>query len=375
MTEPLELRCSSLPLALTCPASVRPSGLVVDESGSESAVGTATHAGLAVLAETGAVPWDDAPALARRHGVDEVELRALLALGASLWRAHRASHPMPRASSEVELAYRDPGGAFVLTGHADVVAWLGRRARVVDWKCGRRDSDYSAQLGGYCALVMLDDPRGVDEVEAFALWVRDGEVERYHLRRAELGAWLARLVERVVTWDGAYHAGPHCPHCPRSHECPAGRALVRRDVEAMAGEALTEWGDDALDALGPARIVELLARADLVAAVGARVRAAVRAYVERHGDVVGGGRRLTLRHEARRELDVLEAFPVLYAHGFTDDELAEVITLSLAAAERVAARRAGRGKGAAAVRALDAALDAAHAIQTTRATKLVTRRA
>jgi hypothetical protein len=375
MTEPLELRCSALPLALTCGGSVRPSGLVVDESGSESAVGTATHAGLAVLAETGAVRWDDASALARRHGVDEVELRALLALGASLWRAHRASHPMPRASSEVELAYRDPGGAFILTGHADVVAWLGRRARVVDWKCGRRDSDYSAQLAGYCALVMLDDPRGVDEVEAFALWVRDGEVERHHLRRAELGAWLALLVERVVAWDGAYHAGPHCAHCPRSHECPAGRALVRRDVEAMAGEALTEWGDDALEALGPARIVELLARADLVAAVAARVRAAVRAYVDRRGDVVGGGRRLTLQHEQRRELDVLEAFPVLYEHGFTDDELAEIITLSLAAAERVAARRAGRGKGAAAVRALDAALDAAHAIKTTRATKLVTRRA
>jgi hypothetical protein len=52
-----------------------------------------------------------------------------------------------------------------------------------------------------------------------------------------------------------------------------------------------------------------------------------------------------------------------------------VLEVSLAAAERVVARKAGRGKGAAAVRALDAALEAAGAVTVDITTKLVIRRA
>lgn len=373
MSEPLELRCSALPLALLCPGSVRPTGLVVDESGAESALGTAAHEALATLAETGRAPWSETADLARRHGVEERDVRALLALGVALWRAVSSSFPAP--TTEHELTYRDPDGAFVLTGHADLLSWAGRVVRIGDWKTGRRDADHSAQLRGYGVLALeAGREYGVAAAEAFALWVRDGEVEAHRMTAADARAWLEHVRARVVLWDGRYHAGPHCPHCPRSHECPAGLALVRRDVAAIVDVDVEQLGHDAIFKLEPAEIITLLERADVAAAVAGRVRAAVRAFVERSGDVVAGGRRLTMQSEQRRELDVLRAFPVLYAAGFDDDDLAEVITLSMAAAERVAARRAGRGKGAAAARALDDALDAAGAVSTTETRKLVTRR-
>lgn len=376
MSEPLELRCSQLPLAFICPGSVRPEGLVISESSESSALGNATHEGLAVLVETGHVPWGDTGELARRYDVDERELQVLLALGARLWREAMALYPMPEASAEHELAWRDPGGAFILTGHLDAVAWLGPLVRVADHKTGRLDADYREQLVGYCVLALArGEALGTTEAEALALWVRDREIERHRMRRDEVRAWLERVRRRIVEWDGVYHAGRHCPHCPRAHECPAGRALVRRDVEAIAAdESLAEIDDDALDALGPDRVVALLAKADLARHVGGRVRDAIRAYVQRRGDVVGGGQRLTVRGDERRELDVLSAFGVLNELGFTDDEYAEIITLSLAAAERVVAKRAGRGKGAAAKRDLVEALEAVGAIQINVTSKLVVTR-
>lgn len=374
---PIELRCSGLPLAFLCPGSVRPEGLTIDESGAESALGTAAHEGLAELAETGIAPWGDTGDLSRRHRVEERDLRALLALGSRLWRDVGGAAAFPRASAEHELTYRDPDGAFVLTGHVDVLAWLSGLVRIGDWKTGRRDADFSEQLKGYCVLALeaAGDVWGVTEAEAFALWVRDGEVEQYRMKRADVRGWLERVRARIVEWDGVYHAGRHCPHCPRAHECPAGLALVRRDVAAMAsGELDASLGDDVLASLAPAELVALLARADLAASVAGRVRGAIRALVMRRGDVVGGGRRLTLQHEERRELDVLAAFPVLYASAFDDDDLAEIITLSLAAAERIVAKKAGRGKGAAAARALVEALESVGAVSVNETTKLVVKR-
>jgi hypothetical protein len=378
MSDPIELRCSGLPLAFICPGSVRPEGLVIHESSESSALGNAVHEGLAVLVETGAVPWGETGALVRRFELDdEQELQILLALGARLWRELNAHYPMPNASAEHALTYRDPAGRFVLTGHLDAVAWLGPLVRVADHKTGRLDSDYREQLRGYCVLALAaGEAFGTTDAEAFALWVRDREIERHRMRRDEVRGWLDDVRRRIVEWDGVYHASTqHCPRCPRSHECPAGRAIVRRDVEAVTGdESLATLDDDALDALGPDGVVALLAKADLARNVGGRVRDAIRAYVLRRGDVVGGGQRLTVRGDERRELDVLSAFEVLNGLGFTDDEYAEIITLSIAAAERVVAKRVKRGKGAEAKRALVAALDDAGAIKVNVTPKLVVTR-
>lgn len=373
MTAPLELRCSALPLAFLCPGSVRREGLTIDETNDAATTGTAAHEGAAVLVQTGRVDWDGVEALAKRHGIAVGELRALLAQAARLWASVRES--FPGASTEQELSYEHPDGSFVLTGHADIIGASGESVHVGDWKFGRLDSDHSEQLKGYAALGLLR--AGAQQATATVLWVREGEGEHYTMSASEVAGWLERVRQEIVDWDGTYRVGSHCGRCPRSHECPAGHALVRRDVAAIADNDLVASVEDeqALAAMGPDQIVAVLAKADLVVKHAERVRAAIRSHVMRSGDIVGGGKRLTLQREERRSLETLPAFSVLEAHGFGDEEMSQVIDISLAKAEKIAAEKAGKGKGAGAVRALRVALDEAGAINVGVVTKLVVKRA
>lgn len=371
---PLKLRASALPLAFLCPGSLRRAGLLIDETHPAATVGSAAHEGLATLVETGRIDWDGVAALALRHGVDEAELRYLLAQGQRLWNEVRAS--FPNASTEQELSYAAPDGSIVLTGHTDVLGFSADTIHVGDWKTGRKDSDYSEQLRGYCALGLLAHP-SVARATAGVLWVRDGEYEHYTMDRDHLGRWLARLGAEVAEWDGTYRVGAHCAHCPRNHDCPAGHALVRRDVAAIADNDLLAQVEDsaALAAMSPEQLVAVLAKADMVVRYAERVRSAIRSHVVRNGDIVGGGKRLTLQREERRSLETLPAFPVLEQAGFGDEEMAEVIDISLSKAEKIAAAKAPKRKGRAAVRELRARLDEAGAIKVSVITKLVVKRA
>lgn len=367
MAQLLQLRCSGLPLVHRCPGAARTGGLRVDAAHESADTGTAAHEGLARLVETGRVDWDAIPALALKHQCDEEELRILIALGAKLWEEVKGTFPEPLT----EQLLRYDVGSVLLTGHADVLCRVGDYAILADWKTGRRDSDYSEQLRGYAALALLEDNRLLSAT-AYVLWVRDAAVECYTMTRAGLYEWLKRLEAEVVQWDGTYRTGKHCQYCPRLHECPAGHALVRSAVAAVANQDVDAAA--VLRDLPPEQIVQLIELADIARSQAERVRAAVRALVEENGDIVGGGKRLTLEQVERRKLKTLAAFPVLQERGFGDEEMAQVIDISVKQAESIVAKRAGKGKGAAAVRELKAALEGANAVDIETVTRLVTRR-
>lgn len=372
MSDLIQLRCSSLPLAFKCPGSVRRGRVLINETNDAADLGTAAHEGLAKLVNTGRVDYDGVPELARKHGVNETDLRVLLAQGAKLWEQVKAGIPDPM--TEVELSHTL--GPLTLTGHADILGRSANAGHVDDWKTGRNDSDYSEQLKGYAALALLEDGT-LASATAGVLWVRDCEYEHYTMDRAGLYDWLQRVEDEIVQWDGTFRPGKHCEYCPRGHECVARNALVRRDVAAISDRDLVGHVEDAetLAAMTAERKVEILQQADRVGKLAERVRAAIRADVAKHGDIVGSGVRLTLVTEERRKLDTWAAFPVLEAAAFTDEQKAEVIDISLSRAEDVAASRAGKGKGAAAKRELRAALEGAGAIKIETITKLVQKRA
>jgi hypothetical protein len=375
----LKLRCSALPLAFKCAGSVRPSAIEINETNDAAALGTAAHEALAFLVGLGRPDWDAVPALAKRHGVNEVELRVLLAAGAKLWDLVKDS--LPNAMTEVALEHTDEsltreGLGYTLTGHADILGRSGNTAHLGDWKTGRTDSEYREQLLGYCALALLED-HTLESATAGVLWVREGEYEHYSMTRDELEPWLMRLVSEVLEWDGTWRPGSHCAHCHRNHECPAAMAMVRRDVSTIADASMVARVEDesALALMHPDEVVDLLGKADLVVKYAERVRSAIRQHVIKNGDVVGCGKRITLQQEERRKLITLAAFPVLEEAGLGDEEMAHVIDISAAKAEKIVADKAGKGKGAGAVRALKAALEQAGAVRTETVTKLVTRRA
>jgi hypothetical protein len=229
-------------------------------------------------------------------------------------------------------------------------------------------------MRAYGALLLLED-QALTEVTVTVIWLRDGDIENYTLTRADAEAWLRALIERVVEWDGVYEPGLHCGHCPRSHECEAANALVRRDVAAMSDRELVARAECELELMEPDQIVGLLAKADLVADYAERVRSAIKKHVLTHGDIVANGVRLTIETEEQRKLAPAAAWPVLEAAGFSDDDFARVLDLKITRVEKVVAEKAGRGKGAAAVRRLSKELEEAGAIELKEVKKLARKRA
>lgn len=365
------LRCSALPLAFRCPGSVRQSEVPLNESHGAADVGTAAHEALRTLAETGSLDWDSIPAIALRHNADLSEVRMLCAMAAKLWPS--IAHHFKGALSEVDLSF-EIANDVLLTGHVDLLAIRGTVARAGDWKTGRKDSDYAQQMRGYAALILLENPF-LTEVTVTVIWVRDGDIENYTMTRADAPSWALDLVNTVIHWDGTFRPGSACSHCPRSHECPAANALVRRDVAALSDRNLVGRAECEIELMSPEEIVELLRKADLVSDYAGRVRDAIKAHVQRHGDIVADGVRLTIDVEHQRKVSPLPAWPVLEAAGFNDEDFAACMDLRVSKVEKRVAEKAGRGKGAAAVRQLSADLEAAGAISLKEIQKLTQKRA
>jgi hypothetical protein len=359
----ITLRASALPFLWLCPAAAQAPELVLEEDKAAADVGSATHELLRGLAETGEIDWAAVPAVAARWNADADEIRMLCAQGAKLWAQVSGSFPV----ATTEVSYLHDAGDLVLTGHADIVSDAAGVLQGGDWKTGRKDSDYRRQMEAYCTLALLDDP-DLASATFTALWVRDCEAQSYSMTRAEVPGWLDELRARILRQPETYHPGSHCLYCPRSHECPGRAALVRREVQAFT-DAPVDFGLMAAN-----DVIGLLEQADTVAKLAARVRDVIRQHVAVHGELVGDGRRLALVQEERRELDPLAAWPVLEGRGFGDEDFAACVKLSVCAVEDRVAKAAGRGKGAAAVRALREELQAAGAVWLKTIEKLTVKR-
>lgn len=365
------VRVSSLPLAFTCPGSVRTAEVQIDSSDEAARIGTASHEGLAKLAEEGGVPWGMLKRIAAKHQVPESEVRMLCALGAKLWE--HVSDSFADAVSEVELSSAVAPHVHLM-GHVDLLSISGGVARAGDWKTGRKDSDYAQQMRGYCALLLLDNDE-LTEVSLTLLWVRDQEIENYTMRREQLSRWLVDLVDQVINWDGVFHPGTHCTYCPRSHECDAGNAYTRRDIAALADKSLVARAETDLHLMSPAEIVDLHAKAEMVSKYSKRVLDAIKEHVSSTGDIVGDGYLLTMVERNKRVLDPEKAWPVLEDAGFGVEEFSRVVNLRVGEINSIVAKRAGRGKGAAAVRELTKALEAVEAIHVDTSEVLARKRA
>lgn len=362
------IRVSRLPLLWQCaaPAHVARGALLIDEVHEAANTGTAAHELLAGLARTGDIDWAAVADIAKRHGADPDEVRMLAAMGRKLWEQVKDSFP----SALTEVPLHAQIGDVLLTGHADLISIVELTGRAADWKTGRLDSNYTPQLQGYAALTLLDNPE-LTECTSTALWVRDQEIENYTMGRDGLASWIAEFEQRVVRWDGVYRPGPHCRYCPCSHECAAANALARRDVAAMLDATV---GAE-LAKMSPAEIVDLAQKASSVAGIADRVRKAIKAHVQEHGDVQANGHRLTIEQRPKRVLRPAEAWRVLTAAGFEDEDFAACMTLSVTKTEKRIAKKAGKGKGAAAVRTLGEELKKADAIETKATATLAIKRA
>ena len=355
MTQLVSLRASATPLALRCPGSVHPHRLLVDEHNEAADIGTAAHELLHKMAEENAPPYSDVLDTAHRYGVPPSELRILLSQGWRLWQGVCESFSGGVFGEQELHAEVIPG--FTITGHVDLRASAGAtRLRLGDWKTGRKDSDYSAQMRTYGALALLDD-KSLEEVTITILWVRDESIENYTMDRAAATRWIKELVARVYRWDGVFHPSSYCQYCPRSHDCEAAIANARRDVAIVADRNVLSRVETELAMMSDADKLQIYEIASTVYNYADRIRKAMKAHVMQHGDVVADGKRLTITEQERRVLDTIKAWPIIEESEFTNEEIGEFVELKVSKLESAVAKRAGRGNGAAAIRSLRAKLD------------------
>jgi len=354
----LSVRCSALPRILRCSASADAPDLPIASTSDAAETGTEVHRHAARLVQTGAVDWDAVPR--------SPEVRMLVAAAVRAWSDLGLGH-LPAIE---ELSLSATVGTVTVTGHADSVI-LGEdgTATILDWKTGRLDTDYREQMRGYACLLLIDSAR-TERVDTVTVWLRDGEIERHTFDRDDLAAWCDQIA--ALGAAGSYTSGPHCTYCPRSHECPAWNALARRDAAALLDVDPATLADT-LATMPAEKILDLYRQAKRVDAIAYRVKEALRLHVTKSGDVVADGARLTMTTEHRREIDTAAAWPILESE-LTDAELAACVSVSVSKVEDAVAKKAGRGKGAAAKRALAERLEAAGAVTLTQISKLTERR-
>jgi len=353
------LRASTLPLAFKCPGSIRNTSTRINISNEAADAGSAMHKCCESLPRIGSIDWEFVDEVAAEHGCDCNELRFLCAKATRLWAKLRES--FPGSITEVAIEYPIEVAGLKITGTIDGIAISGDVARLYDWKGGRLDTDYYHQMMAYGSMVLLAFPQ-LREVTVTILWVRHEQFENYTITREKAQEWMRKLETEVVQWDGVYHPHEKCVHCPRWYECEAANGLARASVAAIQNVDVDSIAQQ-VERMPPDELIQLRRTAKMVTTIAERTNDAIRALLQKRGEIVGSEAKLMLENQPKRELDTRLTWQVLERIGFDEQDYAEVSKLSVTKIEKLVAERAGRGNGAAAKRKLKADLEAAGAVE------------
>lgn len=353
------IRCSSLPRIMACEASLIEPQVRVDYPRGEAAnMGTAAHEVLSQTVLDDFPHWSGIPEIAANHGVGEGELRFLAANGAKLWARLRPLMPTTAVERSGSITLCD---GWELTGTCDVESWQSpTEAVILDWKCGRIDYNYSAQLHGYAALTFGRSP-DLERVTTYVGWVRELEIEQRTITRAQNDKWLAGLVRRVQD-PSTHRPGSQCQYCPRWGECEAATRAYRAAAIVLTGTS----------EITPDLMLSLYDALSLVEKQAKIARDEIRRHIEQTGPLVGEGRTLLLTPTTRRTIDVQKALPVLQSR--LGERWVDACSVSLTEANSIVREAAPRGDKKGAQEALEADLTAAGAIGSKTTHSLMMRR-
>lgn len=367
----ITIRASSLPTVSKCPGAALSSITSIDEPNVTGETGTAVHKCLERLVSHGAVNWRMLDSIFLSSGLDQAEVRMLFDKASRMWRT--LASDFGSAVTEIATEYQSKDGKVRITGHIDLLSVSGESCRILDWKTGRKDGDYRQQMLAYLSMALLSLPNLLDGYATIA-WIRDEDVEQYHMVLAEAEEWLEARAAEISGWDGTYHPGEHCQRCNKRYGCHAVNTIIRAHVAWIAGADVDVIADE-IDAMSPTDVVTIYHKAKLVTSVAKRLLAAIKARAMREEIVdVYGETMLTARPEHRRELISEKAWPVLEEEGFTEEDFAACASLGIMKLEYRLAQKAGGGIGASAKRSIMHALESAGALKTVETRVLTERR-
>jgi hypothetical protein len=338
------IRCSSLDRVMACASSTLPVEHPYTPETDEANEGTAAHEALAAMVR-GEEP--DLDAIAARYRVDRDALDFLLRRGRLAWTGVGGEI----YDAEVFVTATTPGG-IEITGHADALAFAAGQVIVVDWKAGWRPRGHPHQTIGYtyCAAEM----RKADGATTIETHLRAGERDVRVYSRDDLRAWAARLDEHVSRAGEQWGPSEACTYCPRQLMCDSRDQYLRSTAIAVSG---AEGVGGEIDRV---KIGSLWERSRSLSAALRRYESAIDEALALGPIDLGDGRQLARVETKRDKIVPSAALPLIGELGIDPDTCLRVSKTALCDAVKADAQK---GKGASAVRALLAALEAAEAIE------------
>ena len=349
----LYVRASSRPRFNLCPSSELKDGPLVDYPNHNQAEGNAFAAAMdAVIKST-------EPDLARIAAHYEVSMDALAVKvldATALWEDRIRNIVAEYLPGGVTLIESEHAAKTDWTGGTmDVVIWgidaQGRTACVIiDWKWTGVKRDYSAQLISYAAALKVGAP--VLCVTAYPVLKH---LDKFEATPKEVLAARDAHIERTKNVGKRYAPGAACEYCPRRMSCQA-----RKDFLATSSAALTGVSGE----LSYDHLIELYPKAKMLKKALKLYDDQLKEAVKVYGSIgLDDGMELAAVTQSKREIDIKKAWGVLAMEfGFGSEDMQQCMSLSISKAEDALKAKQPRGKGAAAVRDLKAALDKAGAV-------------
>jgi len=311
----MKIRASSMPLAVTCPASLQqPDSYTLSTENEASRLGTAVHDWLSDRLGADTKPFEH---YAVKHSVKVKEVERLSLKAYRLWGEVSEYFPEPKVEVYHELKLPD----MTLTGHMDVSDYhaVHRMAVVLDYKTGFLDGDHEEQIKTY-GLLALDLYPEAEKVFTIILNVRDYTRDQQVYTREALNEWYAnRVVNRIHFMKGTYNPGSHCRFCNFRSQCQA-----YKDEITNAALVIQDNGQVAVAA-------PLLYNSVLhIEKLCERARDWLHCHVHEAGGTVplDDKYNLTLRSQVTQEVIVGRALPVLRKH-LSPSDIADTMSIGI----------------------------------------------
>lgn len=339
----MRVRASRTDLFIDCASSILESAAPHNPTHEAARLGDAVHDSLPARIIDGDVNLTE---IADRHSVKVADLAPLHTFGLKTWRdVLRAQMPDPKA--EVSLK------SDLISGHVDLLHHDGDSAVITDWKSGwlRRHKHFQMASYAHGARAEFGMPKS-GQITTVLVWLRYGEIDVANYDDARLDQFAEAMKAQLKEIGRHYAAGEWCAYCPRRLECDTRHAYVQSAARSLSPLNKAE--------LTPEKLVALWPQSRMLKKAIEEYESVLREQLS-HGDLSGpDGISLCLAEIKKHAIDPRKAWSVLmWECGFTQDDMARVLTVNKSAVETIAMEKAEHGmKGKAKVQTIDALKEA-----------------
>lgn len=335
------VRASSMPLAVSCPASISGEGVQVDSFDPTATDGVEVHRAIAM-----ALRGEDYPPFDGSNAGDNEDMVALALAYA------QQNGMMPGALTEVHLEHPP----FSATLDVFMPYSRGEEADLTDWKTTHREDDHEAQIIAQCAAAFANYPK-LPAITAHTVYLRNEGAIKKRYTRAWVEQWAEEFVHNTLKHPEIYRPGDWCARCKRKYGCEGLRAM-RREIAAT-------FLADGQGMLTRDNVAEMRFKVKLIKGVCDEFDKMVRDEVLNHGPIaLGEGKELRALDINTDTIDILRAWATLTG-TFADSDLAKFVEVRKTAMLKLIEAGAPRGQKSKAAEAFMEKLRAEGAVTTT----------